>query len=232
MDPCIILPCLLVWGYSPFLFLSWLLLSIRFPVFIHYLTVVFYFYYINSSQYSIVTYGLGSEVPSHLWRCWFPTHTPHLCLVYLTGVSDHPRPRTGIPVTLFPPGVVHSVQLLRLWDSGPRNNSLSLWDSDPRGMSPLIWDSDPSTIPGFWAQVHALYHHCQLIGDSELTSHFYQFYEYAWSNWAFALPACALIADSCLWLWSLTWLLLGSAPCDNSKTPLSSPEVPRGIIDH
>ena len=157
---------------------------------------------------------------SHLWRFWFPTHTPHLCLVYPTGVSDHPRPRTGIPVTLLPPGVVHSVRLWRLWDSGPRNNSLSLWDSDPRGMSPLIWDSDPSTILGFWAQVHALYHHCQLISDSELTSRFYQFYEYAWSNWAFALPACALIADSCLWVWSLTWLLWGSAPCDNSK-PLS-----------
>ena len=48
---------------------------------------------------------------SHLWRCWFPTHTPHLCLVYPTGVSDHPRPRTGIPITLLPPppGVVHSV---------------------------------------------------------------------------------------------------------------------------
>ena len=116
---------------------------------IHYLNIVFYYYYTNSSQYSILTYGLGSEVPSHLWRCWFPTHTPHLCLVYPTGVSDHPRPRTGIPVTLLPPGVVHSVRLWRLWDSGPRNNSLSLWDSDPRGMSPLIWDSDPSTIPGF-----------------------------------------------------------------------------------
>ena len=86
---------------------------------------------------------------SHLWRCWFPTHTPHLCLVYPTGVSDHPRPRTGIPVTLLSPEVVQSVQLWRLWDSGPRNNSLSLWDSNPRGMSPSFGIPIPAQFLGF-----------------------------------------------------------------------------------